>query len=304
MNRRNFILGAGTAVLMLKVAAIQAKDPTANSETVQLWSDVPPGGGGPSGNHLLTSHGSLSNVTRPYLQIFRPVKPNGKAVIVAAGGGYKRIELGIEGWPLADWLTERGYTAYVLAYRLPSEGWNAGNIVALQDAQRALRIVRSRESHVSLLGFSAGGHLMGMTATLGDSQTYAAQDSIDSISAVAQGAALIYPPITLERPYTHTSTHKVLVGPDASAQEEAEWSVQNRVTGSTPPEFLVQAEDDSVVDPHNTLIMAAACEQRGVAVEMHRYATGGHGFGLGRRGTASGEWPGRYEAWLGRLGMA
>lgn len=143
---------------------------------------------------------------------------------------------------------------------------------------------------------------MGMTATLGDSQTYAVQDSIDSIPAVAEGAALIYPPITLERPYTYTSTHKVLVGPDASAAEEAKWSVQNRVTGSTPPEFLVQAEDDSVVDPHNTLIMAAACEQRGVAVEMHRYATGGHGFGLGRRGTASGEWPGRYEAWLGRLG--
>ncbi|MBC2679709.1 alpha/beta hydrolase [Pseudomonas baltica] len=303
MNRRNFILGASSAMLMLKLAAAQANDPPANSETVELWSGVPPGGGGPSGDNSLTSHGSLSNVTRPYLQIFKPATPNGKAVIVAAGGGYKRIELGIEGWPLAQWLTERGYTAYVLAYRLPSEGWNAGNIVALQDAQRALRIVRSREKHVTLLGFSAGGHLMGMTATLGDSQTYAAQDSIDSIPAVAEGAALIYPPITLERPYTYTSTHKVLVGPDASAAEEAKWSVQNRVTGSTPPEFLVQAEDDSVVDPHNTLIMAAACEQRGVAVEMHRYATGGHGFGLGRRGTASGEWPGRYEAWLGRLGV-
>ncbi len=303
MNRRNFILGAGTAMLMLKLAAAQANDPPANSETVELWSGVPPGGGGPSGDNTLTSHGSLSNVTRPYLQIFKPATPNGKAVIVAAGGGYKRIELGIEGWPLAQWLNERGYTAYVLAYRLPSEGWNAGNIVALQDAQRALRIVRSREKHVTLLGFSAGGHLMGMTATLGDSQTYAAQDSIDSIPAVAEGAALIYPPITLERPYTYTSTHKVLVGPDASAAEEAKWSVQNRVTGSTPPEFLVQAEDDSVVDPHNTLIMAEACEQRGVAVEMHRYATGGHGFGLGRRGTASGEWPGRYEAWLGRLGV-
>lgn len=302
MNRRNFILGAGTAMLMLKLAAAQANDPPANSETVELWNGVPPGGGGPSGDNTLTSHGSLSNVTRPYLQIFKPATSNGKAVIVAAGGGYKRIELGIEGWPLAEWLNERGYIAYVLAYRLPSEGWNAGNIVALQDAQRALRIVRSREKHVTLLGFSAGGHLMGMTATLGDSQTYAAQDSTDAIPAVAQGAALIYPPITLERPYTYTSTHKVLVGPDASAQEEAEWSVQNRVTGSTPPEFLVQAKDDSVVDPHNTLIMAAACEQRGVAVEMHRYATGGHGFGLGRRDAPTREWPVRYEAWLGKLG--
>ena len=303
MKRRNFILGAGTAVLMLKLAAVQAEEPTANSETVELWNGVPPGGGGPSGDNTLTSHGSLSNVVRPYLQIFKPDKPNGKAVIVAAGGGYKRIELGGEGWPMADWLTQRGYTAYVLAYRLPGEGWNAGSIVALQDAQRALRIVRSRENHVTLLGFSAGGHLMGMAATLGASQTYTAQDRIDSIPAVAQGAALIYPVITLERPYTRTGTHQIYVGAHASAQEEAQWSVQNRVTDSTPPEFLVQAEDDSVVDPHNTLIMAAACEQRGVAVEMHRYATGGHGFGLGRRGTATAEWPGRYEAWLGRLGV-
>lgn len=302
MNRRNFILGASIAVLIFKLAAVQANDPTAEIEKLELWKGAPPGGGGPSGNQVLTPKGALSNVSRPYLQIFRPSKPNGKAVIVAAGGGYKRMELGIEGWPVAAWLTERGYTAYVLAYRLPGEGWNAGNIVALQDAQRALRIVRSRESHVTLLGFSAGGHLMGMAATLGDSQTYTAQDSIDSIPAIAQGAALIYPVITLERPYTHTSTHKLLVGPDASAQEEAEWSVQNRVRASTPPEFLVQAEDDAVSDPHNTLIMAAACDRQGVAVEMHRYVTGGHGFGLGRRGTASGEWPGRYEEWLGRVG--
>ena len=91
MNRRNFILGAGTAMLMLKLAAAQANDPPANSETVELCSGVPPGGGGPSGDNTLTSHGSLSNVTRPYLQIFKPATPNGKAVIVAAGGGYKRI---------------------------------------------------------------------------------------------------------------------------------------------------------------------------------------------------------------------
>lgn len=304
MNRRQFILGSGTAVLMLKFAAAQAKDQITQRETIELWGGQPPGGGGPSGDEQLTSSGALSNIARPCLQVFRPLKPNGKAVMVAAGGGYKRMEMASEAWPAATWLTDRGYTAYVLVYRLPDEGWHDGNVVALQDAQRALRIVRSREPHVTLLGFSAGGHLLGMVATQGDAQSYPPQDAVDAQPAMAEGAALIYPIITLQSPYTHTSTHKILVGPHARAQDEAQWSVQNRVTARTPPMFLVQAEDDPISDPQNTLIMAAACEHRQVAVQMYRYTTGGHGFGLGKPGTPTMQWPEHYEQWLSRLGSA
>lgn len=121
--------------------------------------------------------------------------------------------------------------------------------MALQDAQRALRIVRSREKDVSVLGFSAGGHLMGMAVTRADFRSYPEQDSLDRIQAYADRAALIYPVITLESPYTHTSTHKVLVGPHAGEKENAEWSVQNFVTSQTPPVFLVQAEDDPIPAP-------------------------------------------------------
>jgi acetyl esterase/lipase len=101
----------------------------------------------------------------------------------------------------------------------------------------------------------------------------------------------------LEPPYTHTATHRLLAGPHAAEEVDRAWSVQTWVSARTPPCFLVQAEDDNVSDPHNTLIMAA-CRQHQVPVSLYRYASGGHGFALGRAGTPSVEWPERYAAWL------
>jgi len=310
MNRRQFIVGSAAAMVAIRAGLVLAREhegggdvpikttPVSQYTDIALWRGTPPGGGGPSGAQSATADGALSNITLPSLRMFQPRRPNGKAVLITAGGGYKRIGMGKEGWPEADWLTHLGYTAYVLTYRLPGENWNDGNLVALQDAQRALRIVRSREKHVSVLGFSAGGHLMGMAATRPDFRSYPEQDALDRTPAFADRAALIYPIITLEKPYTRTSTHKILVGPDASDAEDARWSVQTYVTPQTPPMFLVQAEDDPISDPHNTLIMAAACEREHVPVDMHRYSSGGHGFGLGRAGTPTVEWPDRYKAWL------
>lgn len=303
MNRRQFILGSTAAMAAIQARTVLASSlaaplPSTLYSDIALWRGTPPGGGGPSGSELLSAKGALSNVVQPSLRVFQPQRANGKAVLIAAGGGYKRMEMGQEAWPAADWLTKLGYTAYVLTYRLPSEGWHDGSIVALQDAQRALRILRGREQHISLLGFSAGGHLLGMAATRADFRSYPQQDAIDSKPAYADSAALIYPIITLEAPYTHTSTHKVLVGPNATNKQNAEYSVQNFVTRQTPPIFLVQAEDDPISDPHNTLIMDAACERQQVPVEMHRYTSGGHGFGMGKAGTPTVEWPLRYKAWL------
>lgn len=151
---------------------------------------------------------------------------------------------------------------------------------------------------LSVLGFSAGGHLLGMAATRADERCYTPLDALDSLPARADGAALIYPIVTLEKPYSHTSTHRVLVGKNATQAQDAAWSVQHYVTPTTPPMFLVQAEDDSVSDPHNTLILQTACLRAGVSVEMHRYPSGGHGFGMGRAGTQTLAWPELYEKWL------
>lgn len=295
MNRRHFLFFSAAALL----AASRARAMEVQT-TLRLWPDVPPGGGGPDGPSRLSARGALSHIAQPELTIWHPPVPRGHGVLIAAGGGYQRIEMAKEAWPAARWLTARGYTAYVLTYRLPGEGWKAVGLAPLQDAQRALRLIRQREEKVSLLGFSAGGHLLGMAACRSDFAAYSPVDAVDDISPRADGAALIYPIISLEPPYTHTATHRILAGPHASEEVDRAWSVQTYVNAQTPPCFLAQAEDDKVSDPHNTLIMAAACREHQVAVSMYRYASGGHGFAMGRTGTPSVEWPERYAEWLAK----
>ncbi|NRE98228.1 prolyl oligopeptidase family serine peptidase, partial [Klebsiella variicola] len=117
----------------------------------------------------------------------------------------------------------------------------------------------------------------------------------------ADGAALIYPVITLLPPWSHTATHRLLVGSQASEAADRAWSVQTWVTTATPPCFLVQAQDDPISDPHNTLLMADACRQHQVPVQLFRYTRGGHGFGMGRPGTPTTAWPTAYAAWLKAL---
>ncbi|MFS2224498.1 alpha/beta hydrolase [Pantoea sp. B65] len=298
MHRRHFLTAMAATLISLRCRLGRASPASSQQVSIPLWQGSAPGGGGPSGSPLVSARGALSNVATPLLTMLAPEQPNGHAVLIAAGGGYQRIEMASEAWPAAEWLTARGYTAYVLSYRLPGEGWADGNLVSLQDAQRALRLIRAREKHVSVLGFSAGGHLLGMAMTRSDFQSYPPRDALDRMPADADRGALIYPVITLEDPYTHTSTHRQLVGPHASAAANAAWSVQNFVTPHTPPVFLVQAEDDSVSNPDNTLIMSAACRKQQVAVEIYRYVSGGHGFAMGRAGTATMEWPAHYQHWL------
>lgn len=309
-TRRSVLTLFGTAVAAgslwyRQAAAEQPPSPTALS--IPLWPGQPPGGGGPSGDVHQSAKGAVTNIATPVLQVFAPTKPNGMAMLVAGGGGYKRIEQRNESLPAARWLNDRGITAFVLSYRLPSEGWTAGPLAPLQDAQRALRLIRSHADQwkidphrLGVLGFSAGGHLMGLAATRADFASYPAADAIDRQSARPDFAALIYPVITLEPPYDHTSTRKVLIGQHPDAAQSAEWSVETHVTRRTPPMFLAQAKDDPISNPENTLIMQAACAKAGVPVELHRLDDGGHGFGMGRPGTASMQWPGYFSAWLER----
>lgn len=281
----------------------------ATPATLPLWPGRPPGGGGPSGAVVESAKGALSNVAVPEITVFAPAKPNGMAMLIAGGGGYKRIEARNESLPAAKWLNDRGITAFVLTYRLPGEGWNNGPLAPLQDAQRAMRLIRANAGrfkidadHIGVLGFSAGGHLMGLAATRSAFVSYDRIDAADDLAARPDFAALIYPIITLEPPYDHTSTRKVLIGSHPSAALSAEWSVEEHVRAQCPPVFLVQAKDDPISDPHNTLIMRAACEKAGIPVELHRLENGGHGFGMGRPGTASADWPDYFTPWLAKMG--
>jgi acetyl esterase/lipase len=278
----------------------------AASSTIALWPSTPPGGGGPSGPVQQRGSG-IRNIAVPTLEVFPADKPNGMAVLVAAGGGYRHIQNRNEALPAARWLNARGITAFVLTYRLPGEGWRAGPLAPLQDAQRAIRLIRSGASRFSIeadrigvLGFSAGGHLLGLAAARSAFHAYERVDATGQISARPDFAALIYPVITLKPPYDHTSSRKVLVGGHPDQALSAEWSVETHVKASCPPMFLAQAKDDPVSDPHNTLIMQAACEQAGIPVDLLQLENGGHGFGMGRPGTASMDWPAAFSAWLSK----
>src|SRR6202012_2628678 len=119
-------------------------------------------------------------------------------------------------------------------------------------------------SRIGVLGFSAGAHLLGMTATRSAFQSYKALVDGDAQPARADGAALIYPVITLEPPYDRTSTRRVLIGDHPTPQASAAWSVETYVGSDCPPVFLVQADDDPTSNPKNALIMADACKRAGV----------------------------------------
>jgi acetyl esterase/lipase len=257
----------------------------------------------------INKRGAVSNISLPGLTVYAPKNPNGSAMLIAAGGGYKRIEMETEAHPAARWLSDRGITAFVLTYRLPNEGWSAGAMAPLQDAQRALRLIRANaekyridRNKLGVLGFSAGGHLLGMASVRADFASYSAIDSIDNHSARVDISALIYPIITLVEPYSNTSTAHILVGRHADEKQAAQWSVQNFVTPQTPPMFLVQAKDDPISNPINTVIMQQACEKMHISCELHQLASGGHGFGMGKPGTPTEAWPHLYRSWLQREG--
>jgi acetyl esterase/lipase len=303
MNRRSLLIGSVLAL----AAPLRA---AAGTALLPLWPGQPPGSGGPAGPIKTSSKGAVSNIAIPNLEMIIPAQPDGAAVLIAAGGGYKRIELASEARPAASWLADRGITAFVLSYRLPLEGWNSGPLAPLQDAQRALRLIRAQAdryglntSRIGVLGFSAGAHLLGLAAARSAFQSYDALDDIDAQPARADTAALIYPIITLEPPYGHTSARRVLIGSHPTPQASAEWSVETHVGSNCPPVFLVQADDDPVSDPQNIIIMADACRHAGVSVEVHQLQTGGHGFGMGRPATPTAVWPSWYQTWLRSNGM-
>ncbi|TFF27578.1 alpha/beta hydrolase [Jiella endophytica] len=301
IDRRSLLLQSA-ATLFVPVARAEPR-----IDRIALWPGKPPGGGGPTGPEDVSRKGAVSNISQPRLDRVLPERPNGAAILIAAGGGYKRISIGNEGFPAARWLAARGITAYILTYRLPGEGWDVGPLAPLQDAQRAIRVIRAGAmatgidpERLGVLGFSAGGHLLGMAAAWSGENSYPAVDAADELSARPDAAALIYPVITLEPPYDRTATRRSLVGDNPSQAARDLWSVDSHVRRGCPPMFLLQAADDPIVDPANATIMAEACRAAGIPAELHLLPGGGHGFGMGRAGTPSANWADGMTGWLRR----
>ncbi|HAY08118.1 MAG TPA: alpha/beta hydrolase [Hyphomonas sp.] len=286
---------------------------TEPAEIIHLWPESPPGGV-PEGlaekiverdNPFGLLDRAVHEVTQPSLTIFRSPQPDGSVVLIIPGGGYKWVVIDKEGFEGARYFAAQGATVYVLRYRLPHQGWQAGADAPLQDAQRAVRVIRSRAakdgidpSRVMVMGFSAGGHVAGTLQTGFDAHVYEPVDQADALSARPDATALIYPVATMHLPFAHPGSRLNLIGEAPSPDAEAAWSVDHRVRAGQPPVFLMHAEDDEAVPVENSLMVYEALREAGVPVSMHLFETGGHGFGLrGIAGTPLEAWPGLVMDW-------
>ena len=286
-------------------------------ERLQLWPGGAPGAptrlpvadwtmNGPRGSRQLWIRG----VPVPEVNVFRPAKPDGSALLVIPGGGYGFLSVENEGIDVAQNLNARGTTVFVLTYRLPGEGWASRHLVPLQDAQRAMRLIRSRAgdfgiepARLGVLGFSAGGHLAADLAVAHDERIYQSVDAADSQPARPAFAGLIYPVATLEPRIAHGGSRDNLLGPNPSPARINERSPLLHVDSRTPPCFLVHTSDDTTVPIENSLEWMARCRAAKVPVDALLASGGGHGFGLRlAEDMPASRWPDLFALWMRKHG--
>jgi len=331
LDRREFIaIGASAAMVLAPTLAGAAAAAEAAAEPpappaipvppewdqvprLSLWPEGPPGKAAFDAGQVPANWPSSYRraVAQPELRVFRPRQPNGRAVMLVPGGAYWFVSFVNEGIDVARALNGRGVTAFVLTYRLPGERWPSRADVPLQDAQRAMRLIRARAADfavnpatVAVVGFSAGGHLAATLATGHAEQVTAPVDAIDREDARPHAAALIYPVVTMRDPHTHALSRQLLLGDRPSRREIDRRSAELHVSATTPPLFLVHALDDTAVPVENSLRLLEAMRTAKRPVEAHLLQEGGHAFGVGRPGTPSAQWIPLLDAWLTRLETA
>jgi len=234
----------------------------------------------------------LANVSDPTITLYQPKSnPSGTAVVVFPGGGYHILAMDLEGTEVCDWLNSINITCILVKYRVPESGPYPKSPTALQDAQRAVGIVRARATEwkldphrIGVLGFSAGAHLSAALSTHFDKRVYDRVDTADEQSCRPDFSVLVYPA------YISATEDTTAIDPEI------------RVSAQTPPAFIVQAEDDDSYVASSIAYFEALRKAR-VPAELHIYAGGGHGYGLRRTDQPVTRWPGLAESWLKTIGM-
>ncbi|SNT28146.1 Acetyl esterase/lipase [Granulicella rosea] len=249
---------------------------------------------------------AVENVSIPTMTVYPPKGANtGAAVVVFPGGGYTILAIDLEGTEVCDWLTAKGVTCVLLKYRVPGEklyakpapyprsGAFPDSPIALEDAQRTIRLVRHHAAQwhidphrIGVLGFSAGGHLVAATSIYFNEHLYPAVDAADQESCRPDFAIAIYP--------GHLS---------ANGSLNLKPAVAGHIPHDAPATFLLQNEDDYVDGVAQSLAYYAGLKKAGVPVEMHLYAQGGHAFGLRRTKLPATKWPELVETWLATIGV-
>ncbi len=303
------------AMLAGSLAAAQAVpwQPGPGLTQIPLWPDEAPGAPHTDADETASpakmpiasrSVVFVENVSVPTMTVFPAQGKNtGVAVVVFPGGGYRVLAIDLEGTEICEWLAAHGITGVLLKYRVPYTGpcwhdkmrrhYEPKVPMALQDAQRALGILRARATEwgidqhkIGVLGFSAGGHLVADVATHFDKRAYSPVDAADEQSCRPDFGVPIYPGHMLEN-----TTRAFQLNPKVP------------VTKDTPPMLIIQAGDDPVDPVKNSLVLYIALQKAGVPTELHLYAHGGHAFGLRPSPNPVTEWPQLLERWLRTIGM-
>jgi acetyl esterase/lipase len=268
-------------------------------ETVKLWPGEPPQA---KGNGCMDI---------PTMTIFdpQPGAANGSAVVIFPGGGYAHLAGNLEGDQIANWFTARGFRAFVVAYRLSSAGYLLP--VPLLDAQRAIRTVRARATdyqidphRIVIIGFSAGGHLAALAGTKFVTGDPNADDPVERVSSRPDFMVLGYPWIdAITTDTSHLSYCKEFNVMDRCEALRALYSPDLFVSKNTPPAFIYHTFNDKTVPVEQSLNFYEQLVKAGVPSEMHIFANGAHGSGLGRGDAALDQWPGLLETWLRAQGL-
>lgn len=246
---------------------------------------------------------------RPKLTLYPAPKDkaNGAAVVICPGGSYMVLASDHEGKQVAEWLNGLGVSAFVLQYRLAPRYRHPA---PLQDAQRALRLVRARAAEwgvdparVGMLGFSAGGHLASTAGTHFVLGNTAASDPVERQPSRPDFLVLCYPVITLKPPHAHSGSRQSLLGEDPDPLLMEGLSNETQVTSETPPTFLWHTDEDTGVVPENSILFYEALRRAKVPAELHVFAKGPHGIGMAKGDAAASSWPRLLAAWMEAMGF-
>jgi acetyl esterase/lipase len=226
---------------------------------------------------------------------------SGTAIVICPGGGYQNLAMDKEGYAVAKWLNGLGVSAFVLKYRL---GPRYHHPIELQDAQRAIRMVRARAAQyglqpdrIGIMGFSAGGHLASTAGTHFDSMDAAAGDAIELASSRPDFLVLCYPVISFTT-FAHAGSRRNLLGDNPDPKLVENLSNELQVTKDTPPTFLFHTTTDATVPVENSVMFYSALRKAGVPAELHIYERGPHGVGLAPNDPVLSTWPARLADWL------
>ena len=293
------LLSVALVLVVAGSALAQNKPADATPLTLNLWPATPPGDENVkldeekditkdtdrliAGRRII----KLANVSTPQIVVYRPApeQDTGASVVICPGGGHFILAWDLEGTEVAEWLNTIGVTGIVLKYRVPARDKEMRYKAAVQDAQRAVSLVRSKASEwkldpnrIGILGFSAGGETAGRASLLVNERLYEPVDEADKAACRPDFSLLIYPAYFVEK-------------------DQPKLREDVKVTKEVPPMFFVHAYDDRVT-PLSSLLLAAALKQVDVPAEVHMFATGGHGFGLRPTDAPVTHWPKLAEAWL------